>query len=121
MKKLLVSIVLLLPHVNQAQTKPRPQVKHTVVKATSTSLQKPPRSIEKLGVGDTCYVITNSLALRGRPEVTSPAAVYLQRNSKVVVREVLATAWVLVDYYSQDVGVEGYVSQQGISHKKADQ
>ena len=120
MKRLPVFLVLLLVHISQAQTRPRPQAKQPIVKSTNSILPRHDKPVEQLSIGDTCYVITNNLPMRGRPEVTSSAATYLQRNAKVIVQEVLNEQWILIDYYNLDVGVRGYVSRQSVSRKKAD-
>ena len=112
--------MLLLPHVNQAQTRPHPQVKKTIVKSAKAVPISHNKPIEQLSIGDTCYVITNSLLVRGRPEITSTGPTYLLRNAKVTVQEVVNEKWLLVDSYNGDVGVQGYVSRQGVSRKKSD-
>jgi hypothetical protein len=119
MKSLLLALVLLGPPMNRAQLRPLSQVKKPIVKPASAVIGQPKQVLDKLAIGDTCYVTTDNLAVCGRPALTSSSTVQLMRNSKVVVRQVVSTRWLLVDYYNQDVGVDGYVLRQGVSLKKA--
>lgn len=117
MKLPLFFLIVLFPCGNRAQTKP--QFKKATTKHSNLIIVEPNRGIEKIVAGDTCYVIINSLPLLGKPVANSSAATYLMRNAKVVVREVLPTRWLLVDYYNLDVSVDGYVLRQCVSLKKA--
>jgi hypothetical protein len=105
--------------MNRAQTRPLSQVRKPIVNPASAVIGQPKQVLDKLAIGDTCYVTADKLVVCGRPALTSSSNVQLMHNSKVVVREVFSTQWLLVDYYNQDVGVEGYVLRQGVSLKKA--
>lgn len=112
--------ILLVPNQSQAQKQPRPHHAHFKkhgVNLTHTLSPKDSKIIGKLSIGDTCYITTNNLALRSRPRATAPSVIYLQRNAKVIIREVLTTQWLLVDYYNQDVGVDGCVPMEYILKK----
>jgi len=119
MKMLLVSLVLLVPHKNLIQTKPRNSPKQPSAQPTNVLRVKTDKILEKLHIGDTCYVNNNNLPLRSRPVASSPAAAYLLRDAKIIVREVLPNQWVLVDYFNLDVGVDGYVPRQCVSRTKS--
>lgn len=120
MKILLISFALLFPHINQAQTKPSSRIKKPIIKSTNSIALKHDKPIEKLMIGDTCYVTTANLPLRGRPTAATPGVIQLRHNTKVTVQEIVNNQWILIDYYNQDVGVQGYVSRQCVSRKKAD-
>jgi hypothetical protein len=118
MKILLASFMLLLSYINQAQTRRHPQVKRMTVKSARAVPISHNKPVEQLSIGDTCYVISDRLPVRGRPELTSAGAAYLLCNAKVTVQEVVSKQWLLVDSYNGDVGIQGYVSRQGVSRKK---
>ena len=120
MKALPFLLLLLVPGIDRAQTKPYSHSKNPATKSNIAILSECDKSTEKIGVGDTCYVTTNNLVIRARPVTNSSTPTSLQRNAKVVVREVTNRQWILIDYYDQDVGVEGYVLRQYVSRRKAD-
>ena len=96
MKILLISFALLFPHINQAQTKPSSRIKKPIIKSTNSIALKHDKPIEKLMIGDTCYVTTANLPLRGRPTAATPGVIQLRHNTKVAVQEIVNNQWILL-------------------------
>ncbi|WP_426059023.1 hypothetical protein [Hymenobacter sp. B1770] len=71
-------------------------------------------------VGDTVYVAASVLNIRPRPRAEGPAepGLYVVRNARGTVTALPNSNWALVLFMSEDVGVEGYVSQWYLAKEK---
>ncbi len=71
-------------------------------------------------VGDTVYVATLFLNVRGRPHADGPGDpnLYVGRNKMGTVVALPNRNWALVQFMSEDVGMIGYVSQWYLAKEK---
>ncbi|MGI4833458.1 MAG: hypothetical protein ACRYFK_08355 [Janthinobacterium lividum] len=124
MKLLVLFLSLLLPAVSQAQERPlhsRFQSIKPTPKPASSPLLARNKPLEQVSIGDTLYVITNTI-FYSRPvkSTANKSPVYLYRTQKITVEEVTDDQWLFVDHYNGDVGVSGYAIREYLSHKKPD-
>jgi hypothetical protein len=75
-----------------------------------------------LAVGDTVYVVPRFLNIRSRPYADGPGdpKLYVGHNRMGTVVAVPSRNWALVQFWSEDVGIVGYVSQWYLSEKKTE-
>jgi len=74
----------------------------------------------QFAIGDTVYVATRFLNVRGRPHADGPGnpMLYVGRNYIGTVIALPNRNWALVRFMSEDVGMEGYVSQWYLAKEK---
>jgi hypothetical protein len=74
----------------------------------------------QLAIGDTVYVATRFLNVRGSPHADGPGnpMLYVGRNYIGIVIALPNRNWALVRFMREDVGMEGYVSQWYLAKEK---
>lgn len=72
----------------------------------------------KFSIGNTYYVSTETLLIRGQPNCKSEPFSELHLDYKVVIEEVRKDKWIKISYTNEDVGSSGYVLKKYLSEKK---
>lgn len=69
-----------------------------------------PQPRPTLAAGDSCYVTTHIVNLRNEPTAASMSIRWFMHDSRLKVIGVPTKHWAKVEYFSGDVGVEGYIA-----------
>lgn len=69
-------------------------------------------------VGDTVYVAASVLNIRSQPQAKGFETAYVVRNARGTILALPNRHWARVLFTSEDVGVEGYVSQWYLAKKQ---
>ena len=69
-------------------------------------------------VGDTVYVAASVLNIRPQPKAEGFEESYVVRNARGTIIALLNSNWARVLFTSEDVGVDGYVSQWYLAKEK---
>lgn len=70
-------------------------------------------------VGDIVYVAASVLNIRSQPQAKGFETVYVVRNERGTILALPNRHWARVLFTSEDVGVEGYVSQWYLAKEKS--